>query len=184
MTMADTVAVMNNGVIEQMGSPTELYDNPATTFVSNFLGQSNLVRANVVHSSGDEVVVDVQGTKVAAPAARARRSDGTVWVGVRPEKVFLAGAGLDEAGSRDNVLPGGVVTDVSFIGVSSQYLVRMPWGQELTVFEQNTGARDRFRVGEEVDLRWTAGHTFLLDADQDAHAGDESYAALTGASAP
>ena len=72
------------------------------------------------------------------------------------------------------------MSDVSFIGVSTQYLVRMPWGQELTVFEQNSGARDGFRVGDRVDLQWIPDHTFLLDADQDAHAGDETYAALTG----
>jgi spermidine/putrescine transport system ATP-binding protein len=180
MTMADTVAVMNQGLIEQMGEPAELYDNPATTFVSNFLGQSNLVKATVVDSSGSDLVVDVNGTKVKAPVARARRTEGTVWVGVRPEKVFLADAGHDE-GVDANTLPGGIVTDVSFIGVSTQYLVRMPWSQELTVFEQNTGARDSFQVGDRVALHWSPGHTFLLDADQDAHAGDETYAALTAA---
>ena len=180
MTMADTVAVMNQGLIEQMGEPAELYDNPATTFVSNFLGQSNLVKATVVDNSGSDLVVDVNGTRVRAPVARARRTEGTVWVGVRPEKVFLADAGHDE-GVDANSLPGGIVTDVSFIGVSTQYLVRMPWGQELTVFEQNTGARDGFEVGDRVALHWSPGHTFLLDADQDAHAGDETYAALTGA---
>jgi spermidine/putrescine transport system ATP-binding protein len=70
---------------------------------------------------------------------------------------------------------------VSFIGVSTQYLVKMGWGQELTVFEQNSGARDAFRVGDKVDLQWIPEHTFLLDADQDAHAGDETYAELAGA---
>ncbi len=183
MTMADTVAVMNKGLIEQMGPPADLYDNPATTFVSNFLGQSNLVQAQVVDQQGDHLVVDVNGTKITAPLSRAHRTEGTVWVGVRPEKVFLAGSGLDEGSSEDNALPGGVVTDVSFIGVSTQYLVKMPSGQELTVFEQNTGAREQFRPGDKVDLHWTPAHTFLLDADQDAHAGDESYAALTGAGA-
>lgn len=179
MTMADTVAVMNNGVIEQLGDPAELYDAPATTFVSNFLGQSNLVRAHVVGRMGDEIVVDVSGSKIAAPVTRARRTEGTVWAGVRPEKVFLAAAGT-ESEDGTNLLGGGVVTDVSFIGVSTQYLVRMPWGQELTVFEQNTGARDGFRAGDPVDLHWTPAHTFLLDADQDAHAGDETYAELGG----
>jgi spermidine/putrescine transport system ATP-binding protein len=182
MTMADTVAVMNNGVIEQMGAPVDLYDNPATTFVSNFLGQSNLVSGAVAVAASDHVVVDVQGTTVRAPVARARRRDGNVWVGVRPEKVFLAHAGT-ETQDGTNLLPDGVVTDVSFIGVSTQYLVKMPWGQELTVFEQNTGAREGFRPGESVDLHWAAAHTFLLDADQDAHAGDESYAALAGGAA-
>ena len=183
MTMADTVAVMNKGVIEQLGPPAELYDNPATTFVSNFLGQSNLVKASVVDNHGDALVVDVHGTRVAAPVARARRTEGQVWVGVRPEKVFLGAAGVDEGSYGDNVMPSGTVTDVSFIGVSTQYLVRMPWDQELTVFEQNTGARDAFAVGDRVALHWSPGHTFLLDADQDAHAGDESYAALSGAAA-
>ena len=180
MTMADTIAVMNHGLIEQMGAPAELYDSPATTFVSNFLGQSNLVKAEVVGRDGEHIVVDANGSKLGAPRSRARRTDGTVWVGVRPEKVFLAGGGNGKA-DGGNRLGGGQVTDVSFIGVSTQYLVRMPWGQELTVFEQNSGARESFSVGDSVDLHWTPTHTFLLDADQDAHAGDESYAALSGA---
>jgi spermidine/putrescine transport system ATP-binding protein len=69
------------------------------------------------------------------------------------------------------VLTGGRVTDVSFVGVSTQYLVAMPWDQEIMVFEQNTGQRPPFRNGDEVDLAWSRGHAFLLDADQDAHAG-------------
>jgi spermidine/putrescine transport system ATP-binding protein len=180
MTMADTIAVMNKGVIEQMGPPAELYDQPATTFVSNFLGQSNLVRAAVVGSDGDDFIVDAYGSKLGAPAFRARRTSGNVWVGVRPEKVLLAEAG-GEKRNGNNVLAGGVISDVSFIGVSTQYLVRMPWEQELTVFEQNSGTRDTFTSGQQVDLHWAAEHTFLLDADQDAHAGDESYAQLVGA---
>ena len=179
MTMADTIAVMNHGEIEQMGAPAELYDSPATTFVSNFLGQSNLVKAEVAGRDGEEIVVDAYGSKLGAPRSRARRTDGTVWVGVRPEKVFLAGSG-SETTDGSNRLGGGQVSDVSFVGVSTQYLVRMPWGQELTIFEQNSGARDSFTVGDRVDLHWTPAHTFLLDADQDAHAGDESYAALSG----
>jgi spermidine/putrescine transport system ATP-binding protein len=181
MTMADTIAVMNQGVIEQLGPPGELYDGPATTFVSNFLGQSNLVRAEVVGPDGeDDLVVDAHGCKLKAPRSRARRTDGTVWLGVRPEKVQLEKSGGESHGG--NAMTGGVVTDVSFIGVSTQYLVRMPWGQELTVFEQNSGVRETLTTGDQVDLRWPPEHTFLLDADQDAHAGDESYAQLVGAS--
>jgi spermidine/putrescine transport system ATP-binding protein len=181
MTMADTIAVMNRGVIEQMGPPNELYDRPATTFVSNFLGQSNLVRAEVIGRHGDEILVDAAGNKLGAPVDRARRTQGTVWVGVRPEKVFLATA-ESEPQNGSNLLRSGVVSDVSFIGVSTQYLVRMPWGQELTVFEQNSGAREPFTVGADVDLHWVRAHTFLLDAQQDVHAGDQTYAELvTGA---
>ena len=71
MTMADTIAVMNKGLIEQMGHPEDLYENPKTTFVANFLGQSNLIAADVVGSDGDYLVVDIHGTKIAADKARA-----------------------------------------------------------------------------------------------------------------
>jgi spermidine/putrescine transport system ATP-binding protein len=172
MTMADTVAVMNAGVVEQLGDPAELYENPATTFVANFLGQSNLIAGSMVDTADGMHSVDVHGTKLRVPTGRAHVDRGDVWVGVRPEKVFVESTGVD-AGSNSNVLPGGVVSDVSFTGVSTQYLVRMPWGQELTVFEQNTGARETFRVDEVVDLRWRAEHTFCLDAAQDARAGVE-----------
>ncbi len=173
MTMADTIAVMNAGVIEQMGHPLDLYENPATTFVSNFLGQSNLVEGKVLERAQESVLIDVHGSKLVAPADRARSSEGEVWVGVRPEKVFLAHAD-SETDDGSNLLAGGLVTDVSYVGVSTQYLVRQPWGQELMVFEQNTGARDSFRAGDRVDLHWMPAHTFLLDAAQDAAAGVET----------
>ena len=164
-----------------MGAPAELYDSPATTFVSNFLGQSNLVKAEVVGRDGEDVVVDAHGSK-ARCARVARPSYRGHGVGRRPAREGLPrrGAG-SEAGDGTNLLGGGTVSDVSFIGVSTQYLVRMPWGQELTVFEQNSGARERL-PGRATRSTCTgrAAHTFLLDADQDAHAGDESYAALAG----
>jgi spermidine/putrescine transport system ATP-binding protein len=172
MTMADTVAVMNAGVIEQMGSPIELYEHPRTTFVANFLGQSNLIRGNVAGVNDTHVHVGVEGSGVQAPRGRSGTEAGDVWVGIRPEKVFLAESS-SESDNGSNVLRGGTVTDVSFIGVSTQYLARMPWGQELMVFEQNTGARIPFRVGDAVDLHWMPDHTFLLDAAQDVTAGVE-----------
>ena len=173
MTMADTIAVMNKGVIEQMGAPAELYDNPQTTFVANFLGQSNLIEVEVRGPEGDFVTVDMQGTLASIPTDRAH-VPGTpgekAWVGIRPEKVLIAevGESIDAPG---NSIPGGVVTDVSFIGVSTQYLVRMPWGQEVQVFEQNTGRRRLFRQGESVDISWRPEFAFLLDHHQDASAG-------------
>ena len=173
MTMADTIAVMNAGVIEQMGAPAELYDNPQTTFVANFLGQSNLIEVDVRGRDGDYVTVDMQGTLASIPAARAHVS-GTGgekgWVGIRPEKVLIADVGQD-IDAPGNSITGGIVSDVSFVGVSTQYLVRMPWGQELQVFEQNTGRRRLLSQGEKVDVSWRPEYAFLLDHSQDASAG-------------
>lgn len=172
MTMADTIAVMNKGIIEQMGAPSDLYENPRTTFVANFLGQSNLIAGDAVATDGDRLVVDIEGTKIAAARSRASVESGRVWVGVRPEKVFIAETS-DDRDDDVNTIADGVVSDVSFVGVSTQYLVRMPWGQELAVFEQNTGARELFAPGTPVDLHWNYAHAFLLDHDQDAQAGVE-----------
>ena len=167
--MADTIAVMNSGVIEQLGSPAELYDNPATTFAANFLGQSNLVAGRISGADGDRLRLDVHGASLAALASRSRVSSGDSWIGVRPEKVSLVRPGSAPAGA--NVLTGGSVTDASFVGVSIQYLVRMPWGQELTVFAQNDGVHVPFTVTAQADLCWQPEHTFVLDASQDASAG-------------
>ncbi len=172
MTMADTVAVMNRGVIEQMGAPMDLYEHPMTTFVANFLGQSNLIGGRVLGSDGADLEVEVHGTRLRVPRSRGAQDTGEVWVGIRPEKVQVCAPGSADDGPRSR-LAGGVITDASFIGVSTQYLARMPWGQELMAFEQNTGAHEQFRVGDHVELRWVPEHTFLLDADQDANAGVE-----------
>ena len=176
MTMADTIAVMNAGRIEQLGTPAELYENPATTFAANFLGQSNLIRARVQQRSGDVVTVALPTATVRVPAARVPEGVNEVWVGVRPEKISVhdqsvAPPGGEQAGT--NSIAGAVVTDASFMGVSTQYLVRTPWGQELMVFEQNRGIASLNRPGEAVVLSWSSEHTFALDAGQDAAAGIE-----------
>ena len=82
-----------------------------------------------------------------------------------------------------NTNPGntltGVVTDASFTGLSTQYLVRTPWGQELQVFSQNLSADDVVRLGDDVVVSWDPSHTFGLDGSQDLTAGvDEELLAL------
>ena len=170
MTMADTVAVMNAGVIEQLGAPAELYENPRSTFVANFLGQSNLIEGRVLSRSADVTTLDMQGITVSVPTARTHTDGDRGWVGIRPEKVLIGEVGED-LDAPGNTIPGGVVTDASFVGVSTQYLVRMPWGQQLQVFSQNTGRTRIFGVGEPVELSWRPEYAFLLDISQDAAAG-------------
>jgi spermidine/putrescine transport system ATP-binding protein len=166
MTMADTIAVMNGGRIEQMGSPTELYEVPRTTFTANFLGQSNLLEATVTGANGDDLLLDVHGSRIALPRSRSTVVDGRLWLGVRPEKLRVAAP--DGPGNRLT----GIVTDASFIGVATYYLVRMPWGQELTVVQQNDGTPP-LPPGESVTVTWVPDHGFGLDATQDEHAGSE-----------
>ncbi|MCK7625590.1 ABC transporter ATP-binding protein [Streptomyces sp. RS10V-4] len=174
MTMADTVAVMNGGRVEQLGAPAELYENPATTFVANFLGTSNLIAAEVTEAGGEDLLLAAGGATLRLPARRCRtaaRAGGQVLAGVRPEKVALAHA--DDAGevpAGHNRLTGRV-KDASFIGVSTQYVIDVPGVGELSVYEQNIGRDGRLVPGAETVAHWKPEHTFGLDAGQDISAG-------------
>ena len=170
MTMADTIAVMNEGEIEQMGSPADLYDNPKTAFVANFLGQSNLIKGVISSSDGDSHVVDVFGQKISLPKNRSHAVDHSIFAGIRPEKFRISRLGTSTSG---NTLTGGHIEDVSYIGVSTQYQVEMPWGQELIVFEQNDDGVAPFNKGEEVNISWEPIFTFALRGDEDVNAGSE-----------
>jgi spermidine/putrescine transport system ATP-binding protein len=172
MTMADTIAVMNAGRIEQMGSPADLYENPRTTFVANFLGQSNLIPGTVEGVDGDVVTIAAHGQRLALDAARCHTTSGPVIMGVRPEKMQMARTAEDVPDGH-NRLTGGTVVDTSFIGVSTQYLVRLASGEELSVFEQNTG-REIQRPGTEVVVYWDPGQGFGLEGGQDIGAGAEA----------
>ena len=167
MTMADTVAVMNHGRIEQMGAPEAMYDLPRTAFVANFVGQSNLGTGRIIDTDGDRLVAEVQGSRVKIPKARSSVHSGEVMFGVRPEKVRVRRE--QPEGIGDDVK--GVVRDVSFIGVATQYLVEVPSGAIWSAYEQNLDVEPiDLRPGDEVWLTWQSGHAFGVPPDDDAAA--------------
>ncbi|MCU1533916.1 MAG: spermidine/putrescine transporter ATP-binding protein [Glaciihabitans sp.] len=166
MTMADTVAVMNKGRIEQLGAPEELYELPRTTFVANFLGQSNLFTGSVSGTTSNSVTVMVDGTKITVPSARAQRHAGRVTVGVRPEKLTLLTEAPDATANRNALGPGRVI-DVSFSGVSTQYIIAVPGFEPITVFAQNMVFGPVVHVGAEVWVSWEVEHGFGLADDPD-----------------
>ena len=167
MTMADTVAVMNHGRIEQMGAPEAMYDLPRTAFVANFVGQSNLGVGRIVDTDGDRLVAEVHGSRVKIPKARSAVQSGEVMFGVRPEKVRVRRE--QPEGIGDDVK--GIVRDVSFIGVATQYLVEVPSGAVWSAYEQNLDVEPiDLRPGDEVWLTWQSGHAFGVPPDDDAAA--------------
>jgi spermidine/putrescine transport system ATP-binding protein len=158
MSMADTIAVMNGGKIEQAGSAEELYERPRTAFVANFLGVSNLVDARI---TGRERVETHDGAKLHVP--ECDQTEGDVRVGVRPEKITLIAA--DETPpDGSNVLRGKILV-AAFLGVSIQYVIQAAGGEELNVFAQNSnGAAPRaLSAGDDVQLVWRPEHTFVVE---------------------
>ncbi|MGN9808078.1 ABC transporter ATP-binding protein [Micromonospora sp. BQ11] len=167
MTMADTVAVMNAGRIEQLGAPADIYEFPATAFVANFLGQSNLLAAEAAGPAGDEVPVSAHGGRFSVPVGRARSDRGPVFLGVRPEKLHLAGSADQVPAGHQHVT--GTVTDASYVGVSTQYLLRTAWGSELTVFVANSGTNGQLAPGTQAVAYWDPRHAFLLPREPGEH---------------
>ncbi|MEU3281864.1 ABC transporter ATP-binding protein [Streptomyces antibioticus] len=181
MTMADTVAVMNAGRVEQLGSPADLYENPQTTFVANFLGTSNLIEAEVDTRSGDDIVLKAGGGKLVLLGARCTApaaTGGKVLVGVRPEKITLSHA--DDAGEipegRNRIT--GKIANSSFIGVSTQYVIDSAVCPEFEVYAQNVERDARLVPGADVVLHWSPAHTFGLDAAQSLLAGTTGSAGI------
>ena len=168
MTMADTIAVMNEGKIEQMGSPIQIYEHPKTAFVANFLGQTNLFEGTVAGIEGDELDVKVKDVVFHVPLSSTEIRSGRIVFGVRPEKVKIVDQG--KTGLPKNQINGSIKL-TAFVGVSTQYEVVTNWGQEISAFEQNIDPSDLGRPGQAVTLAWEPRHTFVLDPDQDLTAG-------------
>lgn len=158
MTMADVIAVMHGGRIEQLGSPTELYERPRTAFVAGFLGVSNLLAGRVAERG---VVRLDSGETVRVPPDLLDGRDGTVAVGIRPEKIRLGAHESDE-----NAL-AGVVAETAYVGVSTQVLVDTPAGR-LTVYAQNDrpGTTPPI-VGSPATLAWSPEATFVVDPPEE-----------------
>lgn len=170
MTMADRIAVMRAGKIEQLGAPEELYERPATEFVAGFLGVSNLLDAEVMGRNGS--LADLRladGTQVRVPSSGL--DDTTqVRIGIRPEKlrVHTLSEGESKESDADANAIEGYVLDASYIGVSTQYLVETADGRRLTVYAQNletSGAGEVLANGQRVRLTWKPQHTFVISRD-------------------
>jgi spermidine/putrescine transport system ATP-binding protein len=155
MTMADTIAVMNRGRIEQLGSPDELYEHPRTAFVAGFLGISNLLPGT---ATGDGRV-RLQGAEVEVQRSALAGRSGRVAVGIRPEKIRI-GEG------QPNRL-SGTIRERAYIGVSTQYIVDTPPGR-VTVYVQNSDPRASSLVeGDVATLSWSPEATFVVDIPQE-----------------
>jgi spermidine/putrescine transport system ATP-binding protein len=156
MTMADKIAVMSNGRIEQLGSPDELYEHPQTAFVAGFLGVSNLLLGTV--AGGEAVKLD-GGPEIRVPPKVLAGRTGRVAVGIRPEKIELGAGHANEL--------SGAVRERAYVGVATQYVVSTPCG-DLVVYAQNVqrGLAGP-AVGEGLTLSWDPESTFVVDPTEE-----------------
>jgi spermidine/putrescine transport system ATP-binding protein/putrescine transport system ATP-binding protein len=144
MALADRIAVLDAGRVEQVDDPITLYERPATVFVASFIGQTNLFRGEVVDGRFGAAGVD----SLPAPLG----PDGAAVLSVRPERIALAGPG---AGVRD-----GTVLEVQFLGGVSTVAVDLP-GHDRPLLVTSTGAA-RLRRGDRVSVHWSPDDGVML----------------------
>jgi spermidine/putrescine transport system ATP-binding protein len=165
MTMSDRIAVMNGGVVEQLATPKELYQRPASAFVAGFIGTSNLIELRVDRRDGDLLTMDLgEGQRILAVASEDGAADRAT-ITVRPEWIKLS---TGEVGDRATHV-GGTVVDVVYLGSVTQLIVLLPTGERLTVHRLNdeVGAEDP-RPGQQVTLHWAAEHSYIVGSEAGA----------------
>lgn len=142
LTMSDRIAVFNQGNVEQVGTPTDIYEHPTTLFAAGFVGVSNLIRG--------ELAERITGTQQS--------------FSIRPEKIRLAS--INETPGADTYSTTGIVRDVIYLGIFTRYLVDLSGGGDLVVVQQNleTTSMDVLSAkGQSVRLIWSCDHIRHLE---------------------
>jgi spermidine/putrescine transport system ATP-binding protein len=161
LTMSDRIAVMNDGIVEQLGSPKEIYEHPRTRFVAGFIGTSNLLTGIVGRISGGLAVIEVsQDERIIVPAQPSGVvTGGQIELTVRPEKIELGTA----PPPPDRCALRGTVTEVVYLGTSTSFSVTTTTGADIVVFEQNSAsAAGTAARGESVWLSWQPQHSYMI----------------------
>jgi spermidine/putrescine transport system ATP-binding protein len=156
LTMSDRIAIMNQGVIEQVADPETVYERPATTFVAGFIGVSNLMPGQVVSTEGEGAEMRLDSGAIVRTASHGGASIGDrVHAVVRPEKLIL-----ESGGATDNGRPSveGQVESSLYLGTATQMVVRLAGDTRMTVLVPNADAearRDLPAPGDAARLTWS-----------------------------
>jgi putative spermidine/putrescine transport system ATP-binding protein len=155
LTMADRIVIMREGCIEQIGTPSEVYQQPSTRFVAGFLGASNFLRGRVLRSVDNGILVDVPHGPLLFVAA-SRPADSEVTVALRPEAVTVEQFEHKPTAEAVPNSSRAVVERVIYHGFASHLHLRLPNGELLTALRQNRSAAEQnlLQPGMQVRARW------------------------------
>lgn len=161
LTLSDRIAVLNDGVIQQIGSPVEIYEKPKNKFVSNFIGVSNFLCGEVVSCSPESATCKLKcGAEICIPNAEVTPNKKTVELAIRPEKLNI----LKEKSLENRNYMKGELVNIVYLGTTTQYYVYLKSGETMVVYQQNVGAfgKQPFSVGETVYLCWSPENTLII----------------------
>jgi spermidine/putrescine ABC transporter ATP-binding subunit len=163
LTMSDRIAVMNDGLIEHLGTPREIYERPASKFVAGFIGTTNLLAGTVSELVDGTAVLSLgPDERIVVPVGDAAPTVGAALeLTVRPEKIEMT----VEPPAGDGSVLRGTVTEVVYLGTSTNYNVTTSTGAEMVVFTQNATSADDIAVrGDRVWLSWQPRHSYPIGA--------------------
>jgi spermidine/putrescine transport system ATP-binding protein len=161
LTMSDRIAVMNDGRIEHLGTPREIYEHPRTRFVAGFIGTSNLLTGTVTRLDGDHAIIQIsQDEQIIVPVQDRAVSEGSrLELTVRPEKIDLT----TERPAGEGCALRGTVTEVVYLGTSTNFSVTTSAGAEVVVFQQNSASAGNVAArGDSVWLSWNPQHSYPI----------------------
>nr|MBN1229402.1 ABC transporter ATP-binding protein [Anaerolineae bacterium] len=155
LTMSDRIAVMDQGLILQVGAPREIYERPSCRFVADFIGETNFMDGRVTGVDGSNVTVEVDGEVAILATSETPVSVGQeVTVAIRPEKFVLGGVGRVR----------GRIREVIYIGTDWRYIIQLTSRSEVVARQQNLDPvhSASLRPGEEIGLSWEPYQAMVL----------------------
>ena len=171
LAMASRCALMHRGVLQQVATPSDLYEYPNNRFVADFIGSVNLFEGRLTVDEPDHAVVDVEsmGARIYIDHGVTGSTDTIVWAAIRPEKIEMTLAGDGPAPPAPNAPEGhnviaGTIRRASYLGSETIYDVAAAGGQEVKVLRSNVARyEDRgFAEGDRVWLTWNARSPAVL----------------------
>jgi spermidine/putrescine transport system ATP-binding protein len=159
LTMSDRIAVMNNGRVEQVGTAEEVYEQPRTRFVADFIGDTNLIPGRVAALDGEQVTVAAGELLLPARAPNSHEplaAGDEVIISIRPENVTLTAP----PANGEQAYPGAV-EDVIYTGSKRRVVLRLQAGLSLKV-DAPAGLSGEYRLGEQVWVNWPGRKAYVL----------------------
>ena len=162
MTMAHRIGVMNHGRLVQVATPSEIYEQPNSRWVAEFIGDVNLIEGRVASAAPQETVVTAfDGARLRLSQACGAGAGATVWIALRPEKIRIATE--RPADTAENCV-GGRVADIGYLGDVSTYKVRLAGGTVMKATVANATRLIERSIGweDEVWLSWAPSAGVVL----------------------
>ncbi len=160
LTMSDRIAVMKDGVIQQIGNPVSLYEEPANRFVSDFIGESNFIDVVFEGMEQEMAVIRIgEERSYAVIGIEKPAQNAATTITVRPERIVIS-----SPGERERPGISGTIKEVVYIGTDIRYLLTIAAGQEIQVRIQNSSIKDinAFPKGAEVQIGWAPEDAKLI----------------------